>query len=147
MEITLRLSTKDDFDFLFNVTTIAMKNTRLLLASKYYASEEERLEYFKQSFKPSQNQIIIYNNIEVGRLRVEKLLDHFHIGTLEILPEYQSKGIGSAIINLVIEDAQMINYPVYLEVHKVNIRAYQLYQKLGFKTEQITPFHYIMVHG
>ena len=58
----------------------------------------------------------------------EKLTLH----QLFILPEYQGRGIGSACMTRVVNEAYMEQKPVMLQVLKINTRAIAFYQRLGF---------------
>ncbi|MCW3105998.1 MAG: Histone acetyltransferase and related acetyltransferase, partial [Segetibacter sp.] len=58
------------------------------------------------------------------------------ISGLYLLPEYQSKGIGSAIIKDLVKSAEAGKKRVELEVLRVNTKAQKLYQRLGFMMEE-----------
>lgn len=61
---------------------------------------------------------------------------------LYIFPEFQSKGIGSTIIQGCIEESDST---IFLYVFAKNVRAIVLYQKLGFKiVKNIRNTRYIM---
>ena len=63
--------------------------------------------------------------------------------TIEILPEYQNRGVGSAVIRDVLAQAQAEGLPVGLQVLKVN-PARRLYERLGFNVVGETATHYLM---
>jgi GNAT superfamily N-acetyltransferase len=52
------------------------------------------------------------------------------IGWYRVLPEYEGKGLGRAILSAVLKTAQ---YPVYLHTQPTSIRAIKLYSDFGFK--------------
>jgi ribosomal protein S18 acetylase RimI-like enzyme len=62
---------------------------------------------------------------------------------IEVLPEYQNQGIGTAVIKSVLEQAHHTGRPVGLQVLKVN-PARSLYERLGFLTTGQTATHYLM---
>ncbi|MEP1061210.1 GNAT family N-acetyltransferase [Stenomitos frigidus AS-A4] len=80
---------------------------------------------------------------EIGRVEVDDKKDRVHIGNIQILPEHQSKGIGSLIILKIIRQAQRQEQPVTLQVLKVN-PARQLYEQLGFVVEGEDDTHFKM---
>ena len=49
-----------------------------------------------------------------------------------ILPEYQGQGLGKALGYASLEFIKATGYQTKIEVHKENIRAKNLYEKLGF---------------
>jgi len=62
--------------------------------------------------------------------------DGVHISNIQILPERQSKGIGSLIILKIIRQVQRQEHPVTLQVNP----ARRLYELLGFVIEgEMTP--------
>ena len=69
--------------------------------------------------------------------------DQVVLNALELLPEYQRRGLGTAITQQVIENAAREGKPVWLQVLKVN-PARQLYERLGFDTTGESPTHYHM---
>ena len=61
-----------------------------------------------------------------------------------ILPEYQGRGIGAALMMLIIKDAAAPKLPIRLQVLKINRRALAFYQRLGFKPTGETDTHILM---
>lgn len=76
--------------------------------------------------------IIQFREIDVGFLAISHTLDMFKVNQLFILPEYQGRGIGSACMTRIIDDANLEGKPVVLQVLKVNTRGITFYQRLGF---------------
>ena len=67
----------------------------------------------------------------------------FEIGNICIKPEYQNKGIGTAILKEIIFDNK--GQDIKLQVFKINERAIKLYEKMGFEKIDETQTHYIMM--
>ena len=89
-------------------------------------------EYFKAKWEPSKRQIIQVNEQDAGVLVIETRDGEHYLGLIEILPEYQGQGVGTAVIQDFITAAQQQNLPATLHVLKTNPKATQLYQHLGF---------------
>ena len=66
-------------------------------------------------------------------LDVEYRPDEIYLGRIEILPDYQGRGIGSRLINALIDEAAQKGQDLVLEVLTVNHRAHALYQRLGLR--------------
>jgi ribosomal protein S18 acetylase RimI-like enzyme len=96
--------------------------------------------YFRQGFTPSKLRIIVVEGRDAGRLEVEKCDRELFLGTIEIAPEFQRKGLGSAIIHDLAAEARAARVPLRLQVLKVN-PAQKLYQRLGFQVVGETPTH------
>lgn len=69
---------------------------------------------------------------------------NINIIEIHITSEYQGYGIGSEIINLIIEKALSNNKTVTIGCFIDNCRAKNLYERLGFKVMRITDTHYEM---
>lgn len=69
----------------------------------------------------------------VGYIGIWDLEDEIHITNLAIDRKYQKKGIGTKLINYILElNNHGINKIVGLEVRVSNVNAITLYEKLGF---------------
>lgn len=84
---------------------------------------------------------IVLNNIVVGSFLVTKNENGLLLDEIFIEEQYRNKRIGTSIIKGVISKA---NNNVYLWVYKDNIKAVDLYNKLGFKIKEETDSRYYM---
>ena len=84
---------------------------------------------------------IIYNKKIIGSILIRKIDDGLLLDEIFIEKEYRNNGIGSSIIkNYVLDNDDNI----YLWVYKDNIKAFNLYKKLGFKIKEETNSRYYM---
>lgn len=130
---SLRKANEEDLPFLFKVSTDAMKPVVETLNPDKEFNQEEELAKYIEKFEPEKIQIIQYNSKDVGRLRVVRSPDSIYIGGIQILPEFQGKGIGTAVFKELVEESNSTNIPIVLEVHDVNEPAISFYTKLGFE--------------
>lgn len=84
--------------------------------------------------------IIVIDDKKVGCLLLSNQVDGKLFDELYLENEYRNKGIGSKIINEVLEN----NNIVYLWVYKDNTKAINLYNKLGFEVIMETKTRYYM---
>ena len=84
---------------------------------------------------------IVLNNIIVGSFLITKNENGFLLDEIFIEEQYRNKRIGTSIIKGVISKA---NNNVYLWVYKDNIKAVNLYNKLGFNIKEETDSRYYM---
>ena len=91
----------------------------------------ELLEYYSN--------IVVDNNI-VGCLLIYSKDDGMLLDEIYIEENYRNKGIGTDIIKNILEK----NNIIYLYVYKDNIRAFNLYKRLGFNIIEETESRYYM---
>ena len=130
---SLRRATAEDLPFLFNVSTEAMKPVVAALNPEREFNREDELEKYKAKFNPNEIELIQYEGQDVGRLRVVRSSESIYVGGIQILPEFQGKGIGTALFTDLMSEAKQSQKPIVLEVHDVNEDAVSFYRKLGFK--------------
>ncbi len=104
-----------------------------------------KFEEYKLDFKPAEIQIVYLAGEPVGRLRVVRG-DEIYIGGMQILPEYRGRGLGTAILESLIEESKQTSKPIRLEVFHNNLPAFSLYQKAGFKVVEENDQQKIMVY-
>lgn len=137
----LRYATHKDYNFLYELNKITM----LKYIEKIWGWEENiQQKFFGDKFSPEKYKIIVYDDVDIGVVAVSTNDNSIFIEIIEILPEYQSKGIGTEIISKIIADSKNKNCSrVWLQVFKMN-PAKKLYDRLGFLTKSETETHYIM---
>ena len=77
-------------------------------------------------------QIVLVKGRAAGILAVTRLPAGLHLKHVELLPEYQGRGTGTAIIRDLIAQARALQLPVTLHVLDAN-PARGLYERLGFR--------------
>lgn len=135
----LECATKNDIELL-----ISYKLTTILDYAKDLPKEEiEKITNYVKTSIPNQiddYEIIIINNKKIGCLLLEKYEDGILINELYLDKNYRRKGIGTNILNNILNN----NSKVYLWVYKENTIALNLYKKLGFKIKETTETRYFM---
>jgi ribosomal protein S18 acetylase RimI-like enzyme len=80
----------------------------------------------------STTSVVEIDNERAGRLRVTRTADHIELNGIQLLPEIQRRGIGTAIIEDLKSQAAAAGIPIDLGVEKDNPQARKLYERLGF---------------
>jgi ribosomal-protein-alanine N-acetyltransferase len=71
------------------------------------------------------------------------VMDECHIGNLAVHPDYRNKGVGTALLNKILESFEEHETKnVLLEVRTSNENAIKLYKKLGFTEVCVRPHYY-----
>lgn len=136
--VTVRAATTDDIEFMVHLF--------LQLAYQRQPDGEgvnvdaigqgTRMDILKQvqgQIKDSTTYVIESNGRRAGRLRVVRTADRIEIAGLQVMPVFQHRGIGTAVIREVLDEAATTNTPVVLQVDKDNPDARRLYLRLGFR--------------
>jgi ribosomal protein S18 acetylase RimI-like enzyme len=126
---TLRPATADDRDFVVDVNRAAMGP---YLEATFGWDEAAQSAYFDRRFDASGGQVIQVGGVDVGELLVEERPRELFLVRLALLPDWQGRGIGSAIVRMLIARARELGSALALDVFKTNSRAAQLYESLGF---------------
>lgn len=106
--------------------------------------EAWQASYFREHFGAVPRQVIGCEGKDVGFLDVEDHADCIRLVNIEIVPGCQCQGIGTQLIQDLLERAAQRSICVQLQVLKVNLRAQALYERLGFHVTGETPTHFRM---
>jgi GNAT superfamily N-acetyltransferase len=104
-------------------------------------NEKFQAKYFAEQFDAAANQLIVVDDQPIGVLSVMREPGRFFIRALEILPAWQGRGIGTAIVVALLAEARDRGLPLELQVLKVNAGAHRLYERLGFQPTGETTTH------
>jgi ribosomal protein S18 acetylase RimI-like enzyme len=95
-------------------------------------TRETTLYQVQGKIENSTTYVIEFDGQSAGRLRVVRTAEQIEIAGIQILPDYQSSGVGTTVISELIGEGKHKTVPVVLEVDKDNPRAERLYLRLGF---------------
>ena len=141
-EYNLRKYNNNDYDFVYNIKKKAYKKYVEECFEKW--DEEEQKEFFKKFITQVKDNayIIQTENKDIGFYNGELIDDDtYEIGNICIIPEYQGLGIGTNILNNILEKYQNKNIKIqYFKQNPVG----NLYKKLGFTPNGETKHHFQM---
>jgi ribosomal protein S18 acetylase RimI-like enzyme len=98
-----------------------------------------QLAEFERRFEQFSVSVIEVEARPVGSLWLEQRPDSLYIHELQVTPPQQGRGIGTAVVELVIEQGASHGLPTGLSVVPANPRARALYERLGFRVTCIEP--------
>ena len=128
-ELSIRKAHASDSEFVFNVKKAAFRE---YVEQVWGWDDKYQRERHNREFASHDLRIIQFRGTDVGFLIMSRTSDTLKVNQIYILPEYQGKGIGSACLTRIIDDASREQKSVALKVLKVNTRGIALYQRLGF---------------
>ena len=133
--ISFRSVKHEDIDFLLSLRKKTM--SKHLADAKLKLSNEQHLERIKENYYNSH--IILRDRKPIGLLKfgvvaINDTDKSLHIMQLQIVPEFQGKGIGSKVLAVVKKKALQLQLPITLNVLLKN-PAKGLYLRHGFQIE------------
>lgn len=99
--------------------------------------------YYQENYTDTDFLIVIFDGRAVGRLYIARWPDEVRVVDLALLPEFRNKGIGTGILQNVLEEAAVAGKPVRIHVECFN-PALQLYRRLGFERIGEHGVYYLM---
>ncbi|GAA2760192.1 GNAT family N-acetyltransferase [Actinopolymorpha rutila] len=91
--------------------------------------------------------VICVGEERAGRLRVVRTPERVFLGGIQIHPAFQNRGIGTAVITTLLDEASGKGVAVELQVNKDNGNAERLYVRLGFRRNGELGEDYLMTTG
>jgi len=86
----------------------------------------------RANFPHASSEIILVDGQLAGWIFLAETPGEIHLAEIMMSPEMRGRGAGTAILKEVLTTAAAAGKPVRLRVNVTNIRAIQLYERLGF---------------
>jgi ribosomal protein S18 acetylase RimI-like enzyme len=99
---------------------------------------------YAQTYPNSCYHIVLLDSKPIGRLWVAQQDREFHLVDIAVHPGVQSKGIGTALIQRLQQDAAKAGLPIRSCVFRFNAGSLRFHQRLGFKIERSDEVYYYM---
>jgi len=138
-DFQLRQATDQDFAF---AQTLYVESMEPLLSALGAWDAQKADAAFKSYFIPSEIEIVELDDADVGWLQVSRTAGELCLDQLHLISRVRGQGIGTQLINRVIEAARAQQRDVTLSLIKGN-PSLALYKRLGFQlvAEDSTKFH------
>lgn len=103
-----------------------------------------QMSSYAQTYPNSCYHIVLLDSKPIGRLWVAQQDREFHLVDIAVHPSVQSKGIGTALIQRLQQDAAKAGLPIRSYVFRFNPGSLRFHQRLGFKIQRTDEAHYYM---
>jgi ribosomal protein S18 acetylase RimI-like enzyme len=139
--VRTRPSTPADHAFLRELHHAAYRDAIV----RQFGAWDERAQdaWFEQGLELAVFSIVEEAELRIGAIALVSAPDCLHLVELQILPEWQDRGLGSALIDRQLSEARARGVPIRLRVLREN-RARALYQRKGFVVTGENDTHYLM---
>ena|SRR2546421_4200633 len=138
MNISRRPAAIDDTDFARSVHHRAYRDVIERQYGPWDESTQDKL--FAAAWSGAEQEIVLCDNVRCGYTSIENRDDTIYLHELVIDPDFQGRGIGTHILQRVIEQAILKGVPLRLRTHVTN-RALNLYLRMGFRENARTDSH------
>lgn len=139
---TLRPYTDNDYDFVYDTKKVVYQK----YVEKIWGWDEEKQREMFVNFIDNYGKdilIVMEEDRRIGFYHGEDLENNgFEIGNICIVPECQSRGIGTRILKDILQANK--DKDIYLQYFKQN-PVVKLYERLGFEMLEELPNHFKMV--
>ena len=150
MTISLRPVLPGDGEFLFSVYA-STRAEEMDLVDWSTAQKEVFLQmqfraqdhYYRDVYSMAEYQVILLEGQPVGRLYLQRRSDEIRVIDIALLPEFRRRGIGSSLMDQILDEAVKNNLPVTIHVERFN-PALHFYQRLGFRLAEDKGIYYFM---
>lgn len=139
----LRPATAADYPWLWELKRMTMRAYVEQTWGSWDDGAQEK--FFRSNFSPALVQVVLVADQPAGLLHIERDASEIFLANIQIHPNFQNRGLGTAVIVSLLEGAQALRLPVRLQVLKVNRAAQRLYTRLGFLVSGETTSHRIML--
>ena len=136
--ITLRPVSSSDRDFLLQVyASTREEELRLVDWSADQKAAFVRMQfeaqdaYYREHYHPATFDVVEVDGEAVGRLYVVRWEDEIRIIDIALLPEHRGRGVGTSVIQALLDEAAAFGKRLSIHVEKHN-PARRLYERLGF---------------
>ena len=134
LNLSLREATPEDESFLLEVYA----STRLEELEPFGWDDDQKRAFIKMQFVIRErsyrgdNRIILLNRRAIGRMLVDRSEATILLRDIALLPEYRNAGIGSRLIQDLMNEARSAGNAIRLHVLATSPAA-RLYERLGFR--------------
>src|SRR5262245_16166625 len=101
---SLRPATPDDAEYLYALHVATMKEYVVQTWGGPWDDGFQR-DYFFRGFQPTAIQIILLDGRDAGQLRLRKTENEFWVDLIEVAPDSQGRGVGTAVIHDILAEA------------------------------------------
>lgn len=91
----------------------------------------QRREYDAR-FPDAEYDIILVDDQPAGRIWISRDAEEIHLLDIVVLPEFQNRGVGTALLGSLIDEAKQTAKPLRHTVFVMNTDAIRFYERLGF---------------
>ena len=127
-EVVLRPATPEDYE---EMVLVYASTREPELAQVTWWDDAQKTEYDAR-YPDAQYDVIVLEGRTAGRVWIGRDADEIHMLDITVLPWAQGRGVGTAIVKTLVEEARASGKHLRHMVFVLNEGARRLYERLGF---------------
>ena len=112
----------------------------LIMGQQFHAQTQG----YRAAHPNARLRIITLGGEPVGRLADDRMADAVHLIDIALTPPWRGRGVGTAVIRDLMNEATAAALPLVLQTARDNLAAQRLYQRLGFVATTANATHLSM---
>jgi ribosomal protein S18 acetylase RimI-like enzyme len=104
---------------------------------------QAQLSHYRTYYPTATFDLILVQDHPAGRIFIQRGVEEIRLMDIALLPAYRNQGIGTLLIRDLLKEAEANHQFIGLHVEQFN-RAYQLYQRLGFRDVEMRGIYMYM---
>lgn len=142
MRVTLRPATASDREF---VESVYFETQRWIIERLFgWRGDDMEHRKFEEGYVEERSEIIAVDGVDIGWLSVDREDTSIELEAIYLLRVAQNQGVGTTLIQAVVEEARAKRVPLTISTAKIN-PARSLYERLGFVVTAESEFKVFMV--
>jgi GNAT superfamily N-acetyltransferase len=141
MLIQTRVATLQESSLLYGLYVEAMKAH---IEQIWGWDEDWQKNDFATALNTISTNVIQFNNELIGYYQLEQAEDHDYLRMFILDKQHRSKGIGSIILQRLLEQSQTKHSTLKLRVFKINTAALRFYQREGWQVIKVEDAFYYL---
>jgi len=135
------------YDLYFAIRGPEFEHAPLTLTQREYLIRMQfrgQMSAYTQLFPSSCYHIVLLDGRPIGRLWVAQTEREFHLVDIAVHPSVQSKGIGTALIQRLQQEATRARLPIVSCVSRFNEGSLRFHRRLGFQVARDDTMNYFL---
>ena len=148
--ISFRPETADDEAFLYRLYASTREPEMQMVPWSDEQKEEflrmqfnAQTQHYKKNYNGADYSIVLLDGLPAGRLYLHERPEDLRIMDIVLAPEHRGSGIGSILLNDILERAAAAGQVVSIHVEQFN-PALRLYERLGFRQIDTNGVYHLM---
>jgi ribosomal protein S18 acetylase RimI-like enzyme len=148
--VTLRPATQADYFFMRQLYGATREEEMQRFPFDEFRKKEfldqqfaAQYQHYQLHYPTCERNIIVRDGKAIGRLWIDEWKDQIRLVDIALMPEHRRSGIGSKLLDDILERGRKAGKPVTIHVEAYN-PALSLYERLGFEKVDTNGVYYLM---